>query len=206
MITQRTKRSETIASDKAILETYADCETNVTEQLRRIRRVDYQNRHANNDLEQEAWVGFLEAYHSYDDERGQGLDRRVSFVVWYKLLRLVNKEDRKHGRTFNLGHEQHTNDNDQDDVMANFDNIAGREQGACDSTLMELLDELTNDGHMLVNLVLDTPGELVALIRESSSRATLCCVKEYVQEIGWTINRFRKAVTNVRESLWIVAD
>ncbi len=204
MITQRTEQSGLLASDKAILDTYSDCEKNVSEQLRRIRRVDYQNRHANNDLEQEAWVGFLEAYHSYDPERGQGLDRRVSFVVWFKLLKLVNKEDRKHGRTFsNAGQENNANG---DGDTAALDNIAGRECGAGDSTFAELLDELTSDGRTLVNLVLDTPGELVELIRESSSRATLRCVKEYVQEIGWTINRFRKAVTNVRESLWVVAD
>lgn len=180
-------------SDMAILETYKDSEKYTNEQLRRIRQIDYQYRHTDEDLQQEAWVGFLESYHSYDPNRGQ-LDRRVSFVVWFKLLRLLQRENKKHGKTF-VQSDLDTGDEDDDPLAM--------ETSRQEFPMVEFLDELSNDGHILVKLVLDTPNDLLALTNSTSGLPT---IRRYVRgRLNWTIKRFGDAVTNVRDAMWLTS-
>ncbi len=87
-----------------------------------------------------------------------------------------------------------------------LDDIAGREVDPSNSTITDLLDELSNDGRTLVDLALDTPNDLLELMRGSKTMSPLSCIKKYVQGLDWTIKRFGNAVADVREAMWLVTD
>lgn len=125
----------------------------------------------------EAYYGFMRACQDYDPARGK-FSTWVYYWAWCRLKDVVMKAAK-----------------DPLDFMEINDDILGGAEPP-KSMAMECLDDLSSDARELVDLLLETPGELVGLAL--GPERYLKRVKDYMVKNGWSRSRIEKAVTEAQ--------
>jgi len=69
--------------------------------------------------------------------------------------------------------------------------------------IMDLLDELGQDAHVVLHLFLDTPKEIVdlALSNGKAHRHLKASLKNYLSDIGWTMRRIGETFNEIQNVL-----
>ena len=70
-------------------------------------------------------------------------------------------------------------------------------------SIMDLLDELESDAHVVLHLLLDTPEEIVniALTKGKAQRHLKAELKRHLHKMGWTMKRITKTFEEIRKVL-----
>lgn len=132
---------------------------------------------------------FLEAYHTFRaDLPGAVLGKRVRFMVWNRLHDAFSKEARYRKRVTPRRPSRHT-------------------PGAVGVRVFDrddLMQQLTEDGRLVVGLLLSSPPDLDAEIRElpaPSPHVVRGVVREYLANYGWSWSRVTAAFRAITEVL-----
>lgn len=158
--------------------------------------------------ESSAAVGYLIAFRSFDPGRG------ASFITWcwwsvvYQLRAHQERRCRNRLRTNTLHDHE---DDDRDNINAAA--IPDRPK----SFLALLVEDLSEDARTIVQLVVDTPGELVELLRqqdhtkktgispEARSRRMKVRRKrvlvDYLKRSGWSLGRIVSGFDEIQEAI-----
>lgn len=123
-------------------------------------------------------ITFTEAYRSYDPKKG------ASFSTWFQWLgtkRLLNLLKKK-----------------IETVPIEVDVV-----DPCSSCFLDFIDELSEDAQIVVGLVLETPKELLRLIRDEwhPKRKTRDNLRRYLVGLGWSIDRVKESFGEIRRAL-----
>jgi len=135
----------------------------------------------------EANVAFLEAYRTYDCDRGS-FSKRVSYVVYMQLVENACKR-MNHAKKY-------------PEVLITPDVPEKHHHGGLGS----ILSEVSEDAAIVIRLVLDPPGELYCRMpppRSSSFRAEEVrdAVADFLLDVGWATRRVIDAFDEIREVL-----
>ena len=148
----------------------------------KISQMDGRNLYEREDYDQEAWIGFLKARKSYNPDKGS-FRTRVSFMVWYHLLKVLDKANRN------------TTTPDDELVQETTDKRAW--------DMLEFKDELSSDAKVLTNLLFDTPKDLKIILDSAKGKnlSVIECMRRYVVGLGWKSPRFWVAAGQIRKKL-----
>lgn len=129
------------------------------------------------DFLSEAHLAFVEAWNSFDENKGTKFATWLFHKVRGRLLEHVRTRARRWGKT-------------QADVSLD-DPDACLEIGQASAPLLDILDELSDDGKLLAQLILTTPMALQADINPRSMMKSLATFMS--ENYGWS--SIRAAIT-----------
>jgi len=139
---------------------------------------------------QNAFPMFVYAWERWDDQAGNFFTW-LRFIIWKQLLEMARQKARRAGRPRLKQMKE--------DAAAYIHNLERRE--ARQSTyLVDLIDELSDDGQTVLQLFL---GDITTLRNEArkvrgGDRTYLKVVKDYLLGYGWSRNRIKNAYTEIK--------
>lgn len=170
-----------------ITETYSDVRSLLDKLVRSHKR-----RYGGNydDLRADANSLFVEAYDSFDDNKGDFFTW-VKYFVWIRLL---------YARRLQLRETKRYEDYDPDFVGRNDPNYFN---------LDEFLDGLSEDAAYVVRMALNPPKKIVRMLtrgeRTGGTRGRPKemghAIREYLTKIGWTFRRVATSFNEIRKAL-----
>ncbi len=134
------------------------------------------------DLIAQANLIFIDAFDTYDSECGTELSTWVVSSVWYKLLGYVRKEN---------GDRPHTQ---IDKVFVETFPTANK-----NFSVLELIDEMTQDAHIVLRLFFETPRDVVVDLLDTKKRmfyvqrAMQKRLKNRLRQMDWSARRIKEA-------------
>lgn len=142
------------------------------------------------DLIGQANLIFIEALDDYDSSRGTKLTTWVAFRIKKGMLDYRRNQNRnKYKPTYFSIVER----------PLKIYPLSDKE-----FSVMELLDELGQDAHIVLQLFFDTPREIMVDIRNSHQRidyvqaAVRNRLRNRLRQMGWTMKRIRKAFDEIK--------
>lgn len=141
------------------------------------------------ELHAEANLAYVRAYNSYEPGHGTLLSSYVGTCIHRHLLDLVRKDMRRPSQSSLTGTEG--------DQIPVEDSIA-------DDPTTSLLQDLTDDARMLINLVISTPDDLKQVIEEKGGqpRNYRSSIKLYAWDhLGWEWDRVLLACEELGDAL-----
>ena len=123
-------------------------------------------------------MAFIESFQSYDPDKGASFSTWFHWIAQKRLLTLLEKEI----ETISI----------EVDVV-----------DPCSSHFLDFVDELSEDARIVVELVLETPKELLRLIQDKwhPRRKTRDNLRQYLVRLGWSIDRVRESFGEIRRVL-----
>lgn len=162
----------------AITETYIDVEKLIYDTAHKFRK------RYGGDLEeiisQANYLFVMSYYHNYK-QINISFTSRVRHYIWHGLLSDLRKE--------HLSKRYR-----EQDIIFH----TGPKLG-----FVELLDEVGNDAKNVINLILDTPEELLTIITDKrcSPKQSRTVIKEHLKKIGWSLDRIRNSFNEITRAV-----
>lgn len=135
------------------------------------------------DILSDANTAFLEAYESWEPEKS-------SFTSWLRLRIFSTTVNNLRHSCRDHARYEHVDDSQLTRPTGSFDPKS-------------LLEELTEDARIVVQLTLETPAELEAVVRAKGGqpRNLRSSLRSYLAEMGWTACRIAESFNEVRRVL-----
>lgn len=143
------------------------------------------------DIESDAWLGYCQAYLSYDPEKTKAFSTWVVIKAWHAMLtgyRTRTIRWMKWSKTASI----HKFD---DNLPCNKERF----------NLADFLQGLSQEAQDVVMLAvapcLDIKHNMVARGKSNSAPSLRIAIKQFLQEIGWTADKIAECFEEVREAL-----
>jgi len=133
------------------------------------------------ELFSEGCYGYTLAYNRYDHEKGT-FPTYVRNMVNFKLMELLRTET-KHRVRYNAVEDIETADR-----VHPF-------------SLMEFLEEVSEDARAIVSLVLDTPRDLQRVVHKEGRKDVKYTLRQYLDGMGWEEERVENAFSEISTAL-----
>lgn len=141
------------------------------------------------DLMAQANLIFVDAFDTYDPGRSK-LTTWLTFKIRKGLLRYMINENRQELRRVQI-----------DDVFIETHPASNK-----DFSVMEMLDEMEQDAHIVLQLFLETPRDIMVSILNGNRRTDHAQahmrrrLKNRLRQMGWTMRRIKEAFEEIREA------
>ena len=126
------------------------------------------------DLMSEAKIVFFRARKTYDPSQGAKFSTYLYTLTRNHLINLCRREQRR--PTVSLDERFTASVVDQQSIW----------------------DGVSDDAHVIIDLVLEAPKELIELLTPMKGRAA---VVRYLKQLGWSTLRVKRAVVEIQEAL-----
>lgn len=142
------------------------------------------------DLIAQANLIFIDAFDSYNPEHGAKLSTWVASSIWWRLLDYMRKGNgnRPHTQIDKVSAETFPTTNE------NF-------------SVIELLDEMTQDAHIVLQLFFETPRDVVVDLLNTKERmdyvqrAMQNRLMNRLRQMNWSVRRIKEAFNIVKKAI-----
>ena len=140
------------------------------------------------DLKGQASLIFIRAFDNYNPDKGAKLESWVTFKILKGLIDYMKKGN---------GYKPHIQ---IDDVFVGTYPASNE-----NFSVMELLDEMKQDAHIVLRLFFEIPNDIMVNILNKKKRTdhTQAAVRNHLQnrlrQLGWSMKRIRKTFEEIKE-------
>jgi DNA-directed RNA polymerase specialized sigma24 family protein len=142
------------------------------------------------DWHSEAHLFFMKAYYSYNNDKSK-------FTTW--VHHCVRGGLRDYLKKFISKNQPSTVDTEGNDYMLLIPDTSNPF-----SNVIDLLDEVKDDGKLILRLIWGMPEDLKSssIKKGKSGKHTKILVKKYLLKLGWTHNRIKDSFKEIGEALY----